>query len=128
MGLTHDTLCADGSDPHNERRKTMKPLNTFKFICNAAEEIANYKNTIRNAEDFDHAKKTANAALGYLNCMITFLNTMIDFENNDFTGDFDEVLNEWYRDIYQAVIDKAVDTKQDHDYIWKLLEKRDQYR
>ena len=104
----------------------MKPLNTFKFICNAAEEITNYKNTIKTAEDFDHAKKSGQAALGYINCMITFLNTMIDRENNDFTGDFDEVLDEWYRNIYQAVIDKAIETSQDDDYVWKLLEKRDQ--
>lgn len=105
----------------------MKPLNTFKFICNSAEAIANYKRSIRDAEDFDKAKKIGNMALGYFDCMVTFLNTMIDKANNEFTAEFDEVLNDWYHDIYQAVIDKAIETKQDHDCVWRLLEKRDQY-
>jgi len=103
----------------------MKALNTMQFVANAAEEMANYKRNIEAAESYDMAKRIGNQAFGYLNCLITFLNTMICHENNDFTGDFDEVIDNWRTDIYQAVINNAVATKQDHEIIWKLLMKRD---
>lgn len=103
----------------------MKALNTMMFIANAAEEITDYKAAIKNAETYDSAKRIGNMALGYINCTITFLNTMICMGNNDFTAEFDEVIEAWKKSIYQAVVDKAFDTKQDSDTIWKLLKLRD---
>ena len=104
----------------------MKALNPIKFVAEAAERVSEYKASIKAEENFDKAKRIGAAALGYTDCMVTFLNTMIDAENNDFTGELDEVISGWQKAIYQAVIDKADETHQDHDTIWKLLVKRDE--
>lgn len=103
----------------------MKALNNLKFVTNATEEIASYKSQIREAEDYDTAKRIAYQAIGYLNCMVTFLNTMICFENNDFTGDLDETIDDWRKDIFQALIDMAMKTEQPKETIWKLCRRRD---
>ena len=52
---------------------------------------------------------------------------MICMENNDFTGDFSEVLDGWMYKMYQTLVDKADETNQDKDIVWKLLVKRDEY-
>ena len=104
----------------------MKALNTIQFVVNCTTEIEKYKARIRNAEDFEKARRTANALLGYIDCTITFLNTMVCMENNDFTAEFDEVIEQWQRDMYQALADKAIETKQDNDCIIRLLQKRDE--
>ena len=103
----------------------MKALNNIQFVVNAAEEMASYKSKIRAAEDYDTAKHIAYQAIGYLNCMITYLNTMICFENNDFTGDLDETIDDWRKNIFQALIDMASKTEQPSEIIWKLCRKRD---
>lgn len=104
----------------------MKPLNTIMYISNAAEELADYKVKIIHATDYAEAKRIGNMALGYINCMITFLNTIICEENNDLTGELDEVISSWRKSIYQAVIDKADETKQPSEVILVLLRKRDE--
>lgn len=106
----------------------MKNLNTMKFISNAVSELNEYKVAIKTAETYDSAKNIARTAFGYLDCMTTFLNTMICAENNDFTEEFDEVLDGWMHKIYQAMVDKAIDTNQESDLIFKLLQKRDEYQ
>ena len=105
----------------------MKALINLKFIANAAQEIEQYKVCIEKADEYDKAKRIGNMALGYINCMITYLNTMIDKENNEFTGDLDEVIIEWRSSIYQKVIDKADETNQGSAEIFKLCEARDEY-
>ena len=105
----------------------MKQLNTFKFITEAAGRMTEYRKSIAETETLDRAKKIGNKAFGYIDCMITFLNTMICFENNEFTGDFDEVLDDWTRSIYQAVIDKAVSTDAPSDEICELCRMRDNH-
>lgn len=104
----------------------MKALNNLKFIANASQDIEQYKTKIEKVDSYDRAKEIGNAALGYINCMITYLNTMIDKENNDFTGDLDEVIFEWCRSIYQ-VIDKADEMNQSSDEIFRFCEARDEY-
>ena len=103
----------------------MKALNNIQFLVNASEEMTSYKARIRAAEDYDSAKHIAYQALGFLNCMITYLNTMICFENNDFTGDLDETIDRWRKEVFQALIDMAADTKQPQEIIWKLCRRRD---
>ena len=103
----------------------MKALNSIQFVANAAEEMASYKTKIRAAEDYDTAKRIAFQAVGYLNCMTTFLNTMICIENNDLTGDLDETLESWERNIWQAMIDNATKTKPDNELIARLCRRRD---
>ena len=106
----------------------MKALNTMKYINNAAKDLTKLLDQIKTAETFTTARERANRMHGYIACMATFLNTMIDTENNDFTGEYDEVLEDWEADMFQALADKAIETKQDNDTIWKLLEKRDEHR
>lgn len=106
----------------------MKALNTMKYISNTAKDMTRLLDQIKSAETFEEAKERASRMHGYLSCMTTFLNTMIDIENNDFTGDFGDVLDDWCAEMYQALATKADETKQDGDTIMKLLKKRDEYR
>ena len=64
---------------------------------------------------------------GYIDCMFTFLNTMLCMENNDFTGEFNDVLDDWMAALYQTLADKAIETKQDSETIHKLLCMRDEH-
>jgi len=105
----------------------MKALNTMKFTTNMTRELAKYMTQIKAAETYDDAKATAYQMIGYINCGVTFMNTMICKENNDFTAEFDEVLTEWMAGVYQSLADKAIETKQNNEVIWKLLQKRDEY-
>lgn len=105
----------------------MKALNTMKFVSNAIEDLTEYKNAIAAAETFEDAKNRARKMMGYINCLITFSNTMICVENNGFTADFSDVCNGWMHKMYQELIRKADETEQDHDTMWKLLNKRDEY-
>lgn len=105
----------------------MKALNTMKFVSNAIEELTEYKAAIAAAETFEDAKNKARMMMGYINGLTTFLNTMICKENNDFTGDFGEVLDGWMHKMYQALVNKADETKQPSEVMLKLLNKRDEY-
>ena len=105
----------------------MKALNTMKFVTNATVELTKYQNAIREAETYDIARNAAYQMRGYIDCMITFLNTMICMENNDFTGDFGDVLDDWMVTLYQTLADKAIETKQDGETIHKLLCMRDEH-
>lgn len=106
----------------------MKALNTMMFVSNAVEELTEYKTKIAAAETYEDAKNTARWMMGYIDCLVTFLNTMICKENNDFTAELDDVLNDWMAKMYQAIADKAIETDQPHDVVLKLLQKRDEYR
>lgn len=105
----------------------MKNLNTMKFVTNMTEEVSRYKTAIEKAETYEAAKGIAHQMAGYINCGVTFLNTMICMDNNDFTAEFDEVIEGWQVAMYQLLIDKAIETKQSHELVWKLLQKRDEY-
>lgn len=106
----------------------MKALNTMKFVSNAIEELTKYNEAVASAETFEDAKNKARVMMGYIDGLTTFLNTMICMENNDFTGEFGEVLDGWMHKMYQSLVNKADETKQGHDVMWKLLEKRDEYQ
>ena len=106
----------------------MKALNTMMFVSNAVEELTEYTTKIAAAETYEDAKNTARVMMGYIDCLVTFLNTMICKENNDFTAELDDVLNDWMAKMYQALADKALETDQPHDVVLKLLQKRDEYR
>ncbi len=105
----------------------MKALNTMKFVSNAIENLTEYKAAIAAAETFEDAKNRARMMMGYIDCLNTFTNSMICMENNDFTGDFSELLDGWMFKMYQELVNKADETHQDHDTVWKLLTKRDEY-
>lgn len=104
----------------------MKALNPLKFIASATTEIEKYKANIRGAENIVDARKNAIAMHGYVNCLTTFLNTMIAFENNDFTENLSELIDEWQQDIFGILADKAIELKQDHEWISRLLKRRDE--
>lgn len=103
----------------------MKALNSLKYIANASEEIGKYKGLIETSENYTSAKNVAYQAIGFLNSMVVFLNTMICMENNDFTGELDEVIDDWRRDLIQTLINKAEDTHQDYETLFKLYKIRD---
>lgn len=105
----------------------MKALNTMKFVTNATVELTKYQDAIREADTYEEAKNAGHRMLGYLGCMTTFLNSMICTENNDFTGEFGDVLDEWEVSLYQAMADKAIEFNQGSDTIQKLLSMRDEY-
>jgi hypothetical protein len=102
-------------------------LNTMKFVSNAIEELTKYNEAIAAAETFENALNVARKMMGYLDGLTTFLNTMIYAENNDFTGEFGEVLDGWMHKMYQSLVNKATESNQDKDVVWKLLVKRDEY-
>lgn len=104
----------------------MKALNPLKFLTEIATEIEKYKTNIRNAENIERARQNALAMHGYVNCTITFLNTMLDTENNDFTENLSELIDEWQQDIFGLLADKAIELKQDPDWISRLLNRRDE--
>ena len=104
----------------------MKALNNIKFISEATTRFNCLLTAIENAETFEEAKKIGNKALGYIDCMIVYLNCMISKENNDFTQELDELIEDMMASIYQKVADKATETEQDHDTVHKLLIKRDE--
>ena len=106
----------------------MKALNTMKFVSNAIEELTKYNEAVAAAETFEDAKNVARKMVGYIDGLTTFLNTMICMENNDFTGEFGEVLEGWMHKMYQSLVNKAIGTKQGNDVEWKLLQKRDEYQ
>jgi len=99
----------------------MRPLNTLQFLVNMTEDINDLQQEIRNAETYEDAKRYASRMVGYIGCATTFLNTMICTENNGFTEEFDDVLNEWERIIYSLLADKAIQTNQSPDTIAELI-------
>lgn len=105
----------------------MKSLNTMKYVTNMTIDIAEYMAAVRTAETYEAAKNVAKHILGYIGCAITFLNTMVCTENNDFTAEFDEVIDEWQGGLYQLLIDKAIETSQPADVVLALCQKRDEY-
>ena len=105
----------------------MKSLNTMKFISNAIEDLCNYVNAIKQAETYEHATYIGGKTLGYIDAHITFLNSMICEENNDFTQEYDEVVDRWIVKVYQAVLEKAIETKQSEETIDRLIKKKNQY-
>ena len=105
----------------------MKALHTMRFVNNATVELTKYERRITSSETYEKAKDAARQMLGYIDCLITFNNTMICMENNDFTAEFCEVIDDWTSHVYQLLADKARETEQDHDVVMKLLQKRDEY-
>lgn len=106
----------------------MKALNTIKFITESAVQFNVWLERIENADTYQKAVNEAHAAVGYIDCMTVYLNNMISEENNFFTGELGDTLDEWTANIYQKMVNKATETNQDHDTIWKLLCKRDEYK
>lgn len=105
----------------------MKALNTMKFVSASVENLTEYKAAIAASETFAEAMGKARIMLGYIDCLITFNNAMICKDNNEFTADFGDLLEGWLRKMYQGLVDKAIETEQDNDTVWRLLQKRDEH-
>jgi hypothetical protein len=98
----------------------------MQFVNNTIKDLTKYESRIEAAETYENAKNIARQMLGFIDCMITFNNTMICMDNNDFTGEFDEVITDWTSHVYQLLANKAIETQQPHDILMKLLKKRDE--
>lgn len=105
----------------------MKSLNNMKFVTESLTGLNGWIEAIDAAKTFEKAKEKAAAALGYIDCMITYLNCMIDKENNEFTAELDEILDTWTARVYQHIGSKAITTNQAPDTVIALLKKRDSY-
>lgn len=105
----------------------MKALNNLKFVTEAMTTLNEWITAIDDADTFEKSKEKAAAALGYIDCMITYLNCMIGEENNDFTAELDETLDTWAATVYQHIANKAVTTDQTPDTVMALLKKRNSY-
>lgn len=105
----------------------MKALNNIQFVSDATTNFNQWINAITQAETYDKAVRKGEGALGFIDCMTTYLNCMICWDNNDFTGDLGDLLDNMTASVYQHVADKARETNQPNDVIMKLLEKRDEY-
>lgn len=106
----------------------MKALNNIKFVTTMGIRIEQFCDHINHTENWEEAKKIGNMVLGEIDCMITYLNTMIDAENNDFTEELSETLDEWTASLYQSMADKASELGKDAEVVAKYLKKRDEYR
>lgn len=106
----------------------MKAINTMQFITNMSIELSKCVESIRSADSYGDAKKKANYSLGLLDGLHVFVNTMICSENNDFTGDMDDVMVDWMAKIFQALIDNASNNGESAETIFNLCVKRDEYR
>lgn len=106
----------------------MKALNTMEFVSNAVEGLVRIKDRIETTDTYEAAQAHFNRMMGYIDALNTFNNTMICLENNDFTGDFGGVLYHWTRRGYQALVDKAVATKQSNETVEHLLRLRDEFK
>ena len=87
----------------------MKQINNMDLVASASQEIANYKKWINEADTDTRVKAVGNAALGFINGMNVVVNSMLSFENNDFTGDFGEWLDEQEKTIKQYVKQQCIE-------------------
>ena len=96
----------------------MKEINIMELIASAGQEVGNYKEWINKAETEERVKAVGNTALGFLNGMNVVINSMICFENNDFTGDFGEWVDEQEKAIRCYVRQRCVEIidKKYEDY------------
>lgn len=86
----------------------MRKINNMDLVVSAAVEIANYKKWINEAETEERAK-AAKRSVRIFNGMTVTINAMICTENNDFTGDFGEWLDEQEKAIKQCVKQKCIE-------------------
>lgn len=105
----------------------MATMNGMKFVSNAVEELVYYKRKIEGSESYEDAENNARFMIGYMGCMTTVLSTMIYEENDEFTEDFDAIIDNWMWKMYQELINKAYETKQPHEKIAKLFKLRDDH-
>ena len=101
-------------------------MNTMMYVSNLIEQMAEYQSIIKNAKDYDEAKRWASRMIGFIDGAHTVANTMICKENNDFTGEMSDVLAHWEARVYETLAHKAIEFKMDHDLIMKLLTTRDE--
>lgn len=106
----------------------MKALNNVKFISEATTELDKWIDQISRASNFEKAKRKAEGAIGFIDCLTTYCNCLLCVENNDLTGELGELLDNMTARVYQAAANKAIETKQPDEITVKLLKRRDEYR
>ena len=104
----------------------MNSFNPFKVTAEITKDFTNLIGFVKDSEDIEQMKKRASRAIGFIDGLHSMTNGMISFANNDFTGDFNRLLDEMTADVYQACIDKALELKCD-DLFWEYAKRRDEY-
>ncbi len=102
----------------------MKQFNTARFVAYTSEDIADMKESIRSAKNFEEAVKAADKAFGYIACIDTFNEAAYE-DDSDFANDFDSVTAYWQAGIYDDLLDAAKRTEQDAETISRISEERD---
>ena len=106
----------------------MKSLNLFKFVSETSVQVEKCVTAIKEGTSYQEVKHIENYAIGYIDCMATMLNTMICKENNDITGDLDECIDNLGYKVYNAALNKAIESNEDCNVIKKLGDLRDKCR
>lgn len=99
----------------------MKALHTMKFVNDATIELTKYEARLSSSDNYEEAKNIACNMLGYIDCLTTFLKAMICTENNDFTAEYSDVIDDWTNRVRRLLVDKAVKTEQDPDTVLELI-------
>lgn len=105
----------------------MNSFNPYKVTAEITKTFSAICGYIKDAESIEEMQKQGSRAVGYIEGLNAMTNGMICFANNDFTGDFNALLEDMMADVYQLCIDKALEFDR-HDLFWKYAEKRDEYR
>lgn len=106
----------------------MKALNNIKFLCDATTTFNAWLKAIDDADSYEDARNRGNSAMGFIDCMMVYMNSMLAVENNDFTEQLDEVLEDWAASVYQHMSDKAIATNQPTEVVLKLMRKHDEIK
>lgn len=97
--------------------------NPIFFFSKAIEELTENKAAIAAAPDFNTAKSIAAASLGFTDCLVVLGNSC----DSSFPDDYMDVVDGWCHKIYQALVNKAIETHQPDDVQLQLMQKRDEY-
>ena len=103
-------------------------MNKLSFVTSARDQFRAWIDRIDASDTYDKAQACGNAAIGFVDCMIVYLNAQISPADNGFTGELDQMLDTWSAEIYQHMINKAVETSQPKDTIIALCKTREAYR
>lgn len=103
-------------------------MNRLSFLSSARDQFRAWLDRIDASDAYDKAQASGNAAIGFVDCMIVYLNSQIHPADNGFTADLDQMLDIWSAEIYQHMINKAVETGQPKDTIIALCKTREAYQ
>ena len=101
----------------------MKSPKSLLFIHEATVKLIDYESAIETSDTYEKAKSIAHKALGFIDCLVIYNNLLICSENNGFTEEFDELLEELTARVYRSMADAAIRHDEPYEVIHKLITK-----